>query len=69
LDLNYLEDSKADVDMNIVMVGRGAFVEVQGTGEGCTFSETQMQALLKLAARGIKELLSIQKKNLPYFKG
>ncbi len=66
LDLNYLEDSKAAVDMNIVMVGRGEFVEVQGTGEGSTFSASQMQALLKLAGKGIKELLSIQKKNLPY---
>jgi ribonuclease PH len=64
LDLNYIEDSKADVDMNVVMVGRGEFVEVQGTGEGGTFSETQMQALLALARRGIKELLNIQKKNL-----
>ncbi len=64
LDLNYIEDSKADVDMNIVMVGRGAFVEVQGTGEGGTFSETQMKGLLKLAKKGIKELLAIQKRNL-----
>ena len=67
LDLNYPEDSKADVDMNVVMVGHGAFVEVQGTCEGGTFSDTQMQALLKLAKKGIKELLSIQKKNLPYY--
>ena len=50
LDLNYIEDSKADVDMNIVMIGRGEFVEVQGTGEGGTFSETQMKALLGLGA-------------------
>jgi len=56
------------VDMNIVMVGRGAFVEVQGTGEGGTFSETQMKDLLALARRGIRELLSIQKKNLPALK-
>jgi len=68
LDLNYIEDSKADVDMNVVMVGRGEFVEVQGTGEGGTFSETQMKGLLSLARRGIKELLSIQKKNLPKLK-
>ncbi len=64
LDLNYAEDSKADVDMNIVMVGRGQFVEVQGTGEGGTFSEMQMASLLKLAKKGIKELLAIQKKSL-----
>ena len=68
LDLNYIEDSKADVDMNIVMIGRGEFVEVQGTGEGGTFSETQMKALLALARRGIKELLALQKKNLPALK-
>ena len=68
LDLNYIEDSKADVDMNVVMVGLGQFVEVQGTGEGGTFSETQMKALLGLARRGIKELLNIQKKNLPTLK-
>lgn len=68
LDLDYIEDSKADVDMNVVMVGRGEFVEVQGTGEGDTFSETQMRALLGLARRGIKELLSIQRENLPALK-
>ena len=68
LDLNYIEDSKADVDMNVVMVGRGKFVEVQGTGEGGTFSEGQMKALLALARRGIKELLSMQKKHLPALK-
>ena len=68
LDLNYPEDSKAEVDMNIVMVGSGQFVEVQGTGEGDTFSEAQMTSLLKLAKKGIKELLAIQKKNLPGIK-
>ena len=51
--------------MNVVMVGRGAFFEVQGTGEGGTFSEIQMTGLLKLAKKGIKELLAIQKKNIP----
>lgn len=64
LDLNYVEDSKAEVDMNIVMLGNGQFVEVQGTGEGGTFSEAQMSSLLRLAKKGIKELLAIQKKNL-----
>ena len=68
LDLNYIEDSKADVDMNVVMIGRGEFVEVQGTGEGGTFSEIQMKALLGLARRGIKELLNLQKKNLSALK-
>ena len=65
LDLNYAEDSRAEVDMNVVMVGCGEFVEVQGTGEGGTFSETQLKALLVLARRGIKELLNLQKKHLP----
>jgi len=68
LDLNYIEDSKADVDMNVVMVGRGEFVEVQGTGEGGTFSEVQMRELLKLAKKGINELLALQKKYLPGLK-
>ena len=68
LDLNYAEDSKADVDMNIVMVGKGAFVEVQGTGEGGVFSEKDMAALVALAKKGIKELLVIQHKNLPFLK-
>ena len=68
LDLDYIEDSKADVDMNVVMHGRGEFVEVQGTGEGGTFSETQMKDLLSLARKGIKELLALQKKNLPALK-
>jgi ribonuclease PH len=68
LDLNYAEDSKADVDMNIVMVGKGQFVEVQGTGEGGTFSEAHMNSLIKLAKKGINELLAIQKKNLAGIK-
>jgi len=68
LDLNYIEDSKADVDMNIVMMGGGEFVEVQGTGEGGSFSEAQMKGMIALARRGIKELLNIQKKNLPGLK-
>ena len=68
LDLDYIEDSKAEVDMNVVMVGRGEFVEVQGTGEGGTFSAKQMNALTALAQKGIKELIAIQKKNLPGLK-
>jgi len=50
------------------MHGGGEFVEVQGTGEGGTFSETQMKDLLGLARKGIKELLSLQKKNLSGLK-
>ncbi len=68
LDLNYAEDSKAEVDMNVVMVGGGEFVEVQGTGEGNTFSKSQADTLLKLAHKGIEELFLIQKKCLKDLK-
>lgn len=68
LDLNYAEDSKAEVDMNVVMVGKGEFVEVQGTGEQATFSRKEIDALLKLAEKGIKELFEIQKKALGNLK-
>jgi ribonuclease PH len=68
LDLNYAEDSKAEVDMNIVMVGKGEFVEVQGTGEQATFSRKEIDTLLKLAEKGIKELFDIQKKALSNLK-
>lgn len=68
LDLNYAEDSKAHVDMNIVMVGKGNFVEVQGTGENATFSRKEIDALLKLAEKGIRELFDIQKKALGNLK-
>ncbi len=62
LDLNYIEDSKANVDMNIVMTGNGEFVEVQGTGEEATFSYSQLQELLKAAQEGISELFEHQRK-------
>ncbi|MFZ3588368.1 ribonuclease PH [Bacillus sp. DJP31] len=61
LDLNYIEDSKADVDMNVVMTGHGEFVELQGTGEEANFSRSQLNDLLDLAEKGIKELIQIQK--------
>jgi ribonuclease PH len=64
LDLDYSEDSSADMDMNVVMVGQGSFVEVQGTGEKKPFSSNQMSKLLKLAQKGIKELLAVQRKTL-----
>jgi ribonuclease PH len=64
LDLNYVEDVAASVDMNIVMTGAGKFVEVQGTGEEATFDEGQLAALLKLAKRGISELTHLQKETL-----
>ncbi len=52
LDLSYAEDSHAEVDFNVVMTGEGDFVEVQGTGEGSTFSRRQMEILLNLAQKG-----------------
>jgi ribonuclease PH len=64
LDLNYEEDSKAEMDMNVVMVGAGEFVEIQGTAEGKPFSKTQSDKLLTLAQKGIKELFLIQRKHL-----
>lgn len=64
LDLNYEEDSSAEVDMNIIMTGDGRFVEVQGTAETEPFSQESLTGLVSLASRGITELTSIQKKSL-----
>ncbi len=64
LDLNYEEDSKAEVDMNIVMTGNGEFVEVQGTGEEAVFTKKEMDELTKVAQKGIRELTKIQRKAL-----
>lgn len=61
LDLNYEEDSKAEVDMNIVMTGKGEFIEVQGTAEKKPFNHAQMNKLLELAKKGISDLNDIQK--------
>ena len=61
LDLCYLEDSKAEVDMNIIMTEEGEFVEVQGTAEGKTFSREQMDAMLNLAIKGNNEIFKMQK--------
>jgi ribonuclease PH len=60
LDLNYLEDRDAEVDANIVMIGRGQYVEVQGSGEEATFSGDQLQALLAVSQKGLKELAALQ---------
>ena len=65
LDLNYEEDSKADMDMNVVMLGGGEFIEVQGTAEHRPFSKKQLDDLLSLAKKGIEELIEIQKGALP----
>jgi ribonuclease PH len=64
LDLNYAEDSTAEVDMNIVMVNSGRFVEVQGTAEGAAFAKKDMDAMLALAEKGIRELFLIQRRAL-----
>lgn len=64
LDLDYVEDVDASVDMNVVMTGQGRFVEVQGTGEEATFTEEELQALLKLAKGGIASLFALQKATL-----
>ncbi|KGL39975.1 ribonuclease PH [Listeria newyorkensis] len=61
LDLNYVEDSAAAVDMNLVMTGAGRFVELQGTGEEATFSEEELSELLTLGKKGIQELVALQK--------
>ncbi|MFH1199096.1 MAG: ribonuclease PH [Candidatus Omnitrophota bacterium] len=61
LDLTYEEDSKADVDMNIVMTGSGEFIEIQGTAERKAFNKDQMDKLLTLAKKGIEELIDIQR--------
>jgi ribonuclease PH len=61
LDLNYAEDSKALVDMNIIMTGKGEFVELQGTGEESTFTYQQLHELLEIGQGGILELFEAQK--------
>ncbi len=61
LDLDYLKDSAAEVDMNVVMTGRNRFVEIQGTGEEATFDDDQLATMLKLAKSGIQQLVAIQR--------
>ena len=61
LDLTYAEDSKADVDMNVVMTGSGGLIEVQGTAERAPFSQTDLAALTRLAKAGITQLIAAQK--------
>ena len=64
LDLRYDEDSRADVDMNFVMTGKGQFIEVQGTAEGKPFSKAQLVRLSDLASDGIKQLTKLQREAL-----
>lgn len=61
LDLDYLEDSRCDTDMNVVMTGDLGMVEMQGTAEGAPFSRAELDAMLDLAQKGIRELIHIQK--------
>jgi len=61
LDLDYGEDSTCDTDMNVVMTGSGGLVEVQGTAEGKPFTRQQMDGMIELAAKGIRELVAAQK--------
>ena len=60
LDLDYAEDSKAQTDMNVVCLGSGGFIELQGTGEGAPFSGDELQQLIALAEKGTSELLALQ---------
>ena len=64
LDLDYIEDSDCDTDMNVVMTGKGGFVEIQGTAEGEPFDRDAMNAMLDLAAHGIQQLIIEQNKAL-----
>lgn len=61
LDLDYAEDSQCDTDMNVVMTGSGGLIEVQGTAEGHPFSRAELNAMLELAERGIRELVAAQR--------
>ena len=64
LDLEYIEDVACDTDMNVVMTGAGHYVEVQGTAEGVAFTRAEMDELLRLAEKGIAELVGLQRKAL-----
>jgi ribonuclease PH len=64
LDLDYAEDARADVDMNVVMTSAGRFVEIQGTAEGMAFTRSELDELLRLAERGIDTLLDLQRQAL-----
>ncbi len=60
LDLNYTEDSLADVDLNVVMTNDGRFIEVQGTAEGEPFTKDDLESMLALAQKGIMEINTLQ---------
>ncbi|MBB3194313.1 ribonuclease PH [Roseateles terrae] len=67
LDLEYVEDSTCDTDMNVVMTGAGHFVELQGTAEGVAFTRAEVDVLLNLAEKGIRDLLVAQRQALGLF--
>jgi len=69
LDLEYVEDSACDTDMNVVMTSSGGLIEVQGTAEGAPFSRSQLDSMLELAGRGIGQLIDLQKQALAQTKG
>jgi len=60
LDLPYVEDSRAEVDMNVVMTGSSRYIEVQGTAEGMPYTRGELDTLLDLAQRGIAEIVALQ---------
>jgi ribonuclease PH len=64
LDLDYVEDSGAETDMNVVMTSSGGFIELQGTGEAGDFSEAQLQTMVTLAKLGIRQLIEAQQEAL-----
>ena len=64
LDLDFYEDSRAEVDMNVVCTGDGRFVEIQGTAEKRSFSDSDLQEMLRLATHGIRQLVALQRKTL-----
>jgi len=64
LDLAYVEDSTADVDMNVVMTGGGRFIEVQGTAEKTPFADKELLDMLKLAKQGVRQLIGMQRKQV-----
>jgi ribonuclease PH len=61
LDLEYIEDSNAETDMNVIMADDGRFIEIQGTAEGAPFSRSELDEMLKLAEKGVNELIEMQK--------
>ncbi|MCY1176341.1 Ribonuclease PH [compost metagenome] len=61
LDLDYLEDSAAGTDLNVVMTDAGGFIEVQGTAEGTPFQPSELNAMLELAQQGLRELFELQR--------